>query len=300
MDESMHTRTKGILCILASAFCFALMNACVRLSGDLPSIQKSFFRNLVAAVFALILLLRNMKNGEKFQVTKAQLPYLLLRSVFGTIGILCNFYAVDHLVLSDASMLNKMSPFFAILCSYFILKEKITPVQGISVLIAFIGSLFIIKPTLSNIDLFPSMIGLLGGIGAGAAYTMVRVLGQKGTNKTLIVLFFSTFSCLIVLPFLIFDFHPMTFSQLLFLLGAGLAAAGGQFAITNAYCFAPAREISVYDYSQVIFSALLGFMLFEQVPDVLSIIGYLLICGTAVAMFLYNRAKDGHPSVKTQ
>lgn len=296
----MHTRTKGILCILASAFCFALMSACVRLSGDLPSIQKSFFRNLVAAVFALTLLLRNIKNGEKVRITKQQLPYLLLRSIFGTIGILCNFYAVDHLVLSDASMLNKMSPFFAILCSYFVLKEKITPVQALSVITAFIGSLFIIRPTLSNMDLFPSMIGLLGGIGAGAAYTMVRVLGQKGTNKTLIVLFFSAFSCLIVLPFLIADFHPMTPVQLLFLLGAGLAAAGGQFAVTNAYCFAPAKEISVYDYSQVIFSALLGFILFNQVPDGLSVIGYLLICGTAIAMFLYNRRQDGKPSVKTR
>ena len=297
----MNTRTKGILCILASAFCFAVMSACVRLAGDLPSIQKSFFRNLVAAVFALCLLLRNMKGGEKVRVTKDQLPALLLRSAFGTVGILCNFYAVDHLVLSDASMLNKMSPFFAILFSYFILKEKITPVQGLSVLVAFIGSLFIIKPTLANMDLFPSLIGLLGGIGAGAAYTMVRVLGKKGTNKTLIVLFFSTFSCLVVLPFLILDFHPMTGMQLLCLLGAGLAAAGGQFAVTNAYCFAPAREISVYDYSQVIFSALLGFMLFDQVPDLLSLLGYLLICGTAVAVFLYNRKRDAQAaSVKTQ
>lgn len=296
----MHTRTKGILCILASAFCFAVMSACVRLSGDLPSIQKSFFRNLVAALFALILLLKDIKGGEKIHITKAQLPYLFLRSIFGTIGILCNFYAVDHLVLSDASMLNKMSPFFAILCSYFVLKEKITPVQALSVVTAFIGSLFIIKPTLSNMDLFPSMIGLLGGIGAGAAYTMVRVLGQKGANKTLIVLFFSSFSCLVVLPFMLSDFHPMTLNQLLFLLGAGLAAAGGQFAITNAYCFAPAKEISVYDYAQIIFSALLGFVLFEQVPDALSVVGYILICGTAIAMFLYNRKKDEQVSVKTQ
>ena len=297
----MHARSKGILCILASAFCFAVMSACVRLAGDLPSIQKSFFRNLVAAFFALCLLLREIKGGEKIHITREQLPALLLRSAFGTVGILCNFYAVDHLVLSDASMLNKMSPFFAIICSYFILKEKITPVQGLSVVAAFIGSLFIIKPTLSNMDLFPSLIGLLGGIGAGAAYTMVRVLGKKGTNKTLIVLFFSTFSCLVVLPFLIYDFHPMNGRQLLFLLGAGLAAAGGQFAVTNAYCFAPAREISVYDSSQVIFSALLGFLLFDQIPDLLSVVGYLLICGTAVAVFIYNRKRDRDAAtVKTQ
>ena len=285
----MNQRTKGIICIILSAFCFALMSCCVRLAGDLPSIQKSFFRNLVAALFALILLMKDIRAGKDVSINRRQLPFLLLRSMFGTIGILCNFYAVDHLVLSDASMLNKMSPFFAILCSYFVLKETITPVQGGAVLFAFIGALFIIKPTLSNMDLFPSMIGLLGGLGAGTAYTMVRRLGQTGINKTVIVLFFSSFSCLVTLPFLIFDYHPMSGLQIAALIGAGLAAAGGQFSVTNAYCFAPAREISVYDYTQVIFSALLGFFLFGQVPDLLSLIGYVLICGTGIGMFLYNR-----------
>lgn len=285
----MNQRTKGIICIILSAFCFALMSCCVRLAGDLPSIQKSFFRNLVAALFALILLIQDIRAGKDVSINRRQLPFLLLRSMFGTIGILCNFYAVDHLVLSDASMLNKMSPFFAILCSYFVLKETITPVQGGAVLFAFIGALFIIKPTLSNLDLFPSMIGLLGGLGAGTAYTMVRRLGQTGINKTVIVLFFSSFSCLVTLPFLIFDYHPMSGLQIAALIGAGLAAAGGQFSVTNAYCFAPAREISVYDYTQVIFSALLGFFLFGQVPDLLSLVGYVLICGTGIGMFLYNR-----------
>lgn len=287
--DYMNSYAKGVACILTSAFCFAVMNVCVRMAGDLPSVQKSFFRNLIAAVFALILLLRERQWPK---ITRRQLPLLILRSVFGTVGILCNFYAVDHLVLSDASMLNKMSPFFAILCSWLVLKEKITPVQGAAVLAAFGGSLLIIRPTLSNMDLFPSLIGLLGGAGAGAAYTMVRKLGQTGINRTMIVLFFSAFSCLVTLPFLVFDYHPMSGTQLAALLGAGLAASGGQFSITAAYCYAPAREISVYDYSQVIFSAFLGFVLFQQIPDQLSIIGYLLICGSGIALFLYHRRQE--------
>ena len=287
--DYMNSYAKGVACILTSAFCFAVMNVCVRMAGDLPSVQKSFFRNLIAAVFALILLLRERQWPK---ITRRQLPLLILRSGFGRVGILCNFYAVDHLVLSDASMLNKMSPFFAILCSWLVLKEKITPVQGAAVLAAFGGSLLIIRPTLSNMDLFPSLIGLLGGAGAGAAYTMVRKLGQTGINRTMIVLFFSAFSCLVTLPFLVFDYHPMSGTQLAALLGAGLAASGGQFSITAAYCYAPAREISVYDYSQVIFSAFLGFVLFQQIPDQLSIIGYLLICGSGIALFLYHRRQE--------
>ena len=134
----MKAQTKGILCIIFSAFCFAVMNVCVRAAGDLPSIEKSFFRNLVAAVVALAALL---KNKTPMHCGEGNLKYLLLRSAFGTVGILCNFYAVDHLVLSDASMLNKMSPFFVIIFSFLILKEKLNLVQILAVVGAFSGSL---------------------------------------------------------------------------------------------------------------------------------------------------------------
>lgn len=281
-------RYKGIICIIMSAFCFALMSFFVRMAGDLPPIQKSFFRNFVAAIFAGIIL---MKNGVPFHCKKENLGYMLGRSICGTIGILCNFYAVDHLVLADASMLKKMSPFFAVIFSYFLLKEKITVPQGLFVIGAFVGSLFVIKPTFSNMDLLPSLIGLCGGIGAGAAYTMVRKLGERGEKGPFIVFFFSTFSCVVTLPWLLFDYHPMSLAQIGILLFAGLSAAGGQFSITAAYCYAPAREISVYDYSQIIFSAGLGFFFFEQIPDLLSWIGYAVICLMAVAMFLYNNRR---------
>ena len=82
--------------------------------------------------------------------------------------------------------------------------------------------------------------------------------------------------------------HAVTFA-------AGLAAAGGQFSITAAYKFAPAKEISVYDYSQIIFSALLGFIMFSQLPDIWSLLGYVIICGVGVAMFIYNNRRDENP-----
>lgn len=276
---------KGILYIVLSALCFAFMNAFVRLSGDIPSVQKSFFRNLIAFFIALLLIL---KNKDGFRIEKGNLKFMILRATFGTIGILCNFYAVDHLVLSDASMLNKMSPFFVILFSFLILKEKLTPVQVIAVVGAFAGSLFIIKPTFANMELIPSLIGLMGGICAGIAYTMVRILGQRGQKGSSVVLFFSGFSCVVTLPYLILNFTPMTGIQVLMLLGAGLAAAGGQFAITAAYFHAPAKEISVYDYSQIIFSAILGFVLFTQIPDGFSVFGYVVIIAMAIWMFVYN------------
>lgn len=279
-------RMKGILAILCAAFFFALMTAFVRLAGDLPSVQKSFFRNLVALLFATAVLLR---TPEKFRFEKSNLGALLMRSVFGTIGILGNFYAVDHLLLSDASMLNKLSPFFAIIFSFFLLKEKMRPIQILAVVLAFIGSLFIIKPSGHGLLSAGAFAGVLGGLGAGVAYTYVRILGKRGERGPFIVFFFSGFSCIATLPFLIFDYHPMSLTQVCFLLLAGLSAAGGQFSITTAYTFAPAKEISVFDYTQVIFAAVLGFFLFGQVPDLYSLLGYFIICSVSVAMFFYNK-----------
>lgn len=273
------------MCIIISAFCFAIMNTFVRLAGDLPSIQKSFFRNFVALIFAAAMLLR---TEEKFSFDRKNLPYLLLRAFFGTMGILGNFYAIDHLVLADASMLNKLSPFFAILFSYFILREKTSPGQAIAVVIAFIGALFIIKPTGVSFNA-ASLVGVMGGMGAGIAYTMVRLLSKRGERGPFIVFFFSAFSCVATLPFLIFDFHPMEWWQLLCLLGAGLAATGGQFSITAAYSFAPAKEISVFDYTQIIFAAALGFIFFGELPDGYSLIGYVIIIAVSVRMFLAGR-----------
>lgn len=282
-------RVKGMICIIFSAFSFAFMNVFVRLSGDLPSVQKSFFRNLIALFIALTAVI---KSGEKIRIKRNNLPFLLIRSVFGTVGILCNFYAIDHLAISDASMLNKVSPFFSILFSFILLKERLTLVQGTLVGAAFCGSLFIIKPEADILGNPAALLGLLGGMGAGIAYTAVRVLGQQGVNKSLIVLFFSAFSCIVTLPYIILRFEPMTVGQFLCLIGAGTAAAGGQFGVTSAYCYAPAKEISVYDYSQLIFAMILGFLFFGQLADGLSLIGYGIIVASAVIMFFYNKRKS--------
>ena len=110
----------------------------------------------------------------------------------------------------------------------------------------------------------------------------------------MIVFFFSTFSMLACVPYLIVDFHPISTQQMIFLLLTGLAAAGGQFGITAAYTYAPAREISVYDYTQIMFSAVLGFLLFGQLPDLLSFIGYCVIVAAGVIMFLYNKRCGGN------
>ena len=284
---------KGVICLLGSVLCFSFMNLFVRLAGDLPSIQKSFFRNVIALIVALVALL---KAGGDVRCKKSNLKDLFFRSLAGTIGVFCNYYAMDNLNISDASMLNKLSPFFAIIFSYMILKEKANRFEWSAVIIAFIGALFVVKPTL-NVEAIPAIIGAFGGCCAGMAYTFVRKLGLKGERSMIIVLYFSVFSTICTLPYMLFNYHPMTAEQVMILILCGLSAAGGQVLITKAYSFAPAKEISVFDFSIVIVTAFLGFIFLGQIPDLLSVIGYVIIIGVAIIKWWYSMRISSKGSV---
>lgn len=280
----LQKKYKGLCCALLAAVCFSGMTAFIHLSGDLPTMQKAFFRNFPALIFTSVLMLKRHTPFLPEPVNRAPMAGRVLA---GTAGLIMNFYAIDHMVLADANMLNKLSPFFAILFSYFLLKEKIKPAQAAGVTAAFCGALLIIRPS-GGSSAIPAICGVLGGLGAGLAYTCVRKMGEHGEDRTRIVFFFSLFSCTVSLPFVLFAGAPMALWQFLALLGAGLCGAGAQFAITAAYFYAPARELSVYEYTQVLFAAVWGRLLFGQVPDLLSFLGYAVIIGAALMMFLYN------------
>ena len=300
MQENASKRTVGVLFILGAALCFALMNLFVNLAGDLPVMQKVFFRNLIASVAVFFLLLF---QKEKFRIhSKECLFWLFLRSFVGFLGVILNFYAIDTIgSISDASILNKLSPFFAILFSVFLLKEKPRLYEIGFVALAFLGALFVVKPTFTAASL-PALAGVLSGASAGFAYSCVRILGTKGERGMMTVFFFSAFSTLVALPFFIAFYEPMTPFQLFALLMAGVSATGGQFFITAAYRFAPAKEIAVFDYSQVLFAAVLGFLFLDQLPDLWSLAGYGIIIGAAVGKQLLARrlAKRQSPSPEEQ
>lgn len=274
----------GILFVIIDSLGFSLMALNVRLAGDLPVMQKAFFRNAIAAVIAIIALAR---TSEKFKIKKGCIKDLFFRALFGTIGLILNFWAIGNLNLADANILNKMSPFFAIIASIFILSEIPSRFDIVAILISFTGALFIIRPT-AGIASLPALVGLTSGVCAGIAYTFVRKLGNKGERGPVIVAFFSVFSSIVCLPQLIIDFHPMSLRQWIYLILAGVFAAAAQFAVTTAYKLAPAKEISVFDYSQVLFASIWGFLLLGELPDMLSVIGYIIIISISVIKWYYN------------
>lgn len=290
MNESRN-RLRGIACILVSSFGFALMAFFVRLCDDyganLSSFQKSFFRNAIALVIAAVVFWQPHRaqsaatEAKPTRLSGRQWLFLILRSLAGTVGIFANFYALSRIPLGEAMTLNKTAPFFTVLFAWLVMGERVSLKQALWLIVAFFGAVLVMKPN----DLhLPSVWALVGGIGAGFAYACVHKLGRLGTKGAVIVFFFSAFSCLASLPFMLFGYAPMTWAQLLILLGAGAGAAIGQFGVTAAYRWAEPRSIAVFDYSNVIFTAALGFIFFAQVPDTLAVIGFAAILLAAFGM----------------
>ena len=279
---------KGIFCIIIAGFGFALMSLFVKLSGDLPSIQKGFFRNIIAVFISSIPLI---KHWRVINIPRNNTGWLVLisRSVFGTIGLVLNFYAISHISLADSSIIQKLSPFIILILSYIFFKEEMTRFQVFAIIIAFIGIIFIIKPSGNDIISLGALAALLGALCSGIAYTCVRYLGTHNISGEFIIFFFSSLSSLMLLPYLILDYRTMTYYQLSMLLLAGISATIGQYGVTFAYKFAAAKNISVFDYSQVLFSGIFGYMFFGEFPDFQSLIGYIIVISVGVVLVLRSK-----------
>ncbi|MDA3958282.1 DMT family transporter [Oceanispirochaeta sp.] len=273
MNYQESLRGRSILLMISSALFFSVMSAFVKMAGDLPSIEKALFRNLISLIIAFTIL---KVRKQPLWGQKENRKILLLRALTGSLGILFYFYSIDHLILADSSMLNKMSPFFVILFARIILKNPIKPFQIFSLILAVAGSFLIIKPGFQYSTPLPALIGLSSAVFAGLAYTMVSYLGGK-ENAFTIVFYFSLISTIVCLPFVFINPVLPSLPQFLLLLGAGITAAGGQFLLTAAYKYAPAGEVSVYQYSQIVFASLLGILFFTEIPDLFSLGGYILI-----------------------
>ncbi len=290
----MNNLTKGILLIIISSFGYACMSLFIKLSGNnIPVIQKMFFRNLLTFIIAFYMLI---KSKDSFFGHNGDRKVLLFRGIIGTLGTLANFYGVEHLILPNATILNQLGPFFIIIFSFIFLKEKIKGFQAISLIIAFIGIGFIVGPG-SNMPLIPSIVEILAAVSLGIVFTCIKYLSDKEKPET-IVFWFSATSILVSLPVIIFNFVPMTFIQVIYLLLAGFFTVFGQFGATIAYKFAPAKDISIFSYTQVIFATIFSSFIFNAIPSINSFMGYFIVIGAAIISFLLTR-KDLNKATKT-
>lgn len=286
----LDNKSKGIIFMLISALGFSLMAVSIKYVGNIPLFEKIFFRNFVS-LFVALWSLRHTGDFKILLGKKGNRRYLLGRSIAGLLGVIANFYAISHLPLANANIINKLSPFVVLFFSAVFLKEKIRKIQVAGFIISFIGVILIVKPTF-DFTIIPSIMALLSAIFAGMAYTFVRYLGNRNENPSTIVFVFSVISVIGMFPLMMMDFVMPNMRELLILLSIGVFASFGQFGLTYAYKFSKASEVSIYNYSSIIFTIILGFLFFGEIPDMLTIIGGIIIVLVAIKLYFVFKKEN--------
>ncbi len=288
--DGKRDRLAATLLMIIAALMFAGMQLMVKLSGSggrFSLMQQIFFNNLVGVIFTSVVLLK--KRISPFG-TGAARPWMFLRTIAGFLSAVAFFYATNHARITDVNILNRLSPIVVLVLSAIFLREKTHFSQYIAVVVAFAGAVLVCGPSFASAPL-PMIMGIVSAVLAGIAMIAVAYLKDKA-DPMCIAFFFAFFSALAAGIGMIPSFVMPTFRELLQLLLIGVFGTAGQIVLTYAYRMAPASEISIFDYTGIIWTAILGGIFLRETIPLTSALGALLITGAAVYSFLHKRRKS--------
>ena len=271
----MHSNhlLRGIGFALVAALSFAGVGAIVKFASEsLSNEMIVFLRNL----FGLIVLAPWLYQSGIGTLATRRFTHHLVRTLFGLAAMYCFFYAIAHLQLAEAVLLNFSAPLFIPIIALLWLGESLTARLGSAIIVGFLGISLILKPgigILSN----AVFVGLASGVFAAVAMVSIRRLSD--TEPTARIVFYYAVICTLVsaLP-LIWSWQTPALGALAAMAVGGTFATIGQLCLTHAYALAPAAQIGPYTYATVIFAAAIGWAIWGEVPDRLTMLGTTLVC----------------------
>lgn len=273
--NSLQTNRNLLLaigCLTTSALLFSIMGICIRYaSHTVDNYTIVFFRNVVGLILFLPFI---FKQGIGFVKTE-KLWMHTWRSIVGLAAMYGFFYAIAHLKLSNAMVFTYSSPIFIPVIAWLFLKEKITIAMLCAAVLGFIGVFCVAKPDQGLLN-WISVIGIASSLLASMAFVTVRALTQTEPPERIVFYFCLIGSALSVIP-MFWMWRTYHVKELLFLIGAGLLANVSQIFMSHAYRLAPAGQIAPVNYMAIIFAGVWGFLLWDEVPDLYSVIGFCII-----------------------
>ena len=273
--NSLQTNRNLLLaigCLTTSALLFSIMGICIRYaSHTVDNYTIVFFRNMVGLILFLPFI---FKQGIGFVKTE-KLWMHSWRSIVGLAAMYGFFYAIAHLKLSNAMVFTYSSPIFIPVIAWLFLKEKITIAMICAAVLGFIGVFCVAKPDQGLLN-WISVIGIASSLLASMAFVTVRALTQTEPPERIVFYFCLIGSALSVIP-MFWVWRPYHLQELLFLIGAGILANVSQIFMSHAYRLAPAGQIAPVNYMAIIFAGVWGFLLWNEVPDLYSVIGFCII-----------------------
>ncbi|KKW79192.1 membrane protein [Acinetobacter sp. AG1] len=273
--NSLQTNRNLLLaigCLTTSALLFSIMGICIRYaSHTVDNYTIVFFRNVIGLILFLPFI---FKQGISFVKTE-KLWMHTWRSIVGLAAMYGFFYAIAHLKLSNAMVFTYSSPIFIPVIAWLFLKEKITIAMLCAAVLGFIGVFCVAKPDQGLLN-WISVIGIASSLLASMAFVTVRALTQTEPPERIVFYFCLIGSALSVIP-MFWIWRTYHVKELLFLIGAGILANVSQIFMSHAYRLAPAGQIAPVNYMAIIFAGVWGFLLWDEVPDLYSVIGFCII-----------------------
>lgn len=274
----------GIFWMIVSAFSFTVMSVCIKLVDDVSIFHKTTIRNIIPLIVSTYFILKNKLN---FLGKKENTKPIILRCLLGTTGMLLTFYSLSYLSLADSSIIGRLTPLFVVFLSVIFLKEQIKKHQIICLMLTLLGTYIAINPDF-NSNLTPLLFAIIGAFFSAGAYTCLNKIGSQENSNTLVFIS-SFFSLIILIPLCLFENSNFTITNIIYLILSGVFAVIGQYSITFSYQFAKATDVSIFDYFSVIFSAILGGIIFNNNIYFYNIIGYIIIFLST--FYVYKRKK---------
>jgi drug/metabolite transporter (DMT)-like permease len=272
MTSSSSDILKAIGFLIISAFLFSIMGVCIRYaSHTVDNATIVFFRNFIGLFIFIPMLLQ--KGPQFFKTEKLWMH--LWRSIVGLSAMYGFFYAIAHLKLSNAMVFTYSSPIFIPLIAWLFLKERITKPMLVAALIGLTGVLCVAKPDSGMFNSI-SLIGLIASFLAAMAFVTVRALTNTEPAER-IVFYFCAFGSLVSAIPMFWLIRPYHWHELAFLISAGLLANISQIFMSKAYSLAPAGQIGSVNYMAIIFAGVWGYIFWQELPDPVSLIGFILI-----------------------
>jgi drug/metabolite transporter (DMT)-like permease len=278
--------------MLISALAFALMAALVKEAGQLgiPLLQIIFVRALVSVVLSLIDIGR-----ARVHPLGNRKALLFARGLSGFLALTGVFYALFHLSMAQATVLQYLHPVFTALLAFLFLAERPTTATLACIALSLLGLACMVMPYWTGSDttpapLWPVIAGLGGAFGSGVAYTLVRKLVMT-EHPSVIVLYFP----LICAPGTLLlggaDFIWPTVAGWWVLLGVGCFTQLGQLTLTKAMQLDAASRVTSLSYVQIIFAAILGWLAFGEIPTQATLLGGgLILLGAIVSAWMQPRS----------
>ena len=261
--------------MILSAFGFSIMAVCVKLASEqgVPVLEIVAARALVSLALSYIDVRR---KGIPLLGHKKHL--LVARGAVGVVALICVYYSVTHLPLAEATVLQYLHPMFTAVLALIFLKEHIHLSLILSIVCSFIGLLFIARPEIifgltgNELSYFAMGAALIGAFGSAVAYVLVRKLNET-EDSSVIIFYFPLIALPISIGLLGNDFVMPDIWTCFVLLLVGIFTQVGQVGLTKAMKTEAAGRATAFSYLQVVFAVFLGWMIFDEVPDLWVILG---------------------------